>query len=75
VDVSPDGRFCLEDLIVHATGKTHPYELVLEDFDLFDGGFHMEAVRSRFGYDPAWRLPREERLATLNPMMRETGQA
>ncbi len=55
--------------VVHATGRDHPYQLVLEDFDILESGYRAEPARARFGYDPGWRLPRADRLETLLPLM------
>lgn len=56
--------------VTHATGREHPYELTLEDFEILDGGYRIEGARARFGYEPGWRRPRPERLASLLPLMR-----
>lgn len=55
--------------LVHATGKRHPYELALEDFEILGPGFTAEAPRALFGYHPEWRVPRPERVAALRQLM------
>ena len=56
--------------LVHATGKHHPYELTLEDFEILGGGFKCDAPRAVFGYRPEWRRPRAERVSELRKLMR-----
>jgi len=55
--------------LVWATGKQHPYELVLEDFEILGPGYRSEAPRAIFGYQPGWRLPREDRSLELRKLM------
>lgn len=55
--------------LVGATGKVHPYELTLEDFEILEAGFRVESPRTRFGYARDWRLPRAERRAELARIM------
>jgi hypothetical protein len=55
--------------LVRATGKHHPYELVLEDFELVVPGLRAEHPRALFEYRPEWRLPRPERVDELRKLM------
>jgi glutamate synthase domain-containing protein 2 len=56
--------------LAHAAGHDHPYQFVLEDFELVEPSFRTEAPRQRFGYAPAWRRPSTERVSALLPLMR-----
>jgi glutamate synthase domain-containing protein 2 len=59
--------------LVRASGKRHPYEMQLEDFEILEPGYRTEAPRELFGYRPEWRLPRPERRAELRALMEKGG--
>ncbi len=49
--------------LVHATGKAHPCELVLEDFEILQAGFRSDPPRKVFGYADGWAVPSAARVA------------
>lgn len=55
--------------LVAATGKDHPYELTLEDFEILEAGLRVESPRDRFGYAESWRRPEPARVVELAKLM------
>ena len=55
--------------IVHATGKQHPYELTLDDFEILGADFTARGAREAFGYASEWRRPVAARAAEVIALM------